>query len=52
LEAPGPNFTKLPAGTEFEVVSYTYDGNYKVIVDDRVLIVLKEEANIVDALRR
>jgi hypothetical protein len=47
VDAPGANFTKLPAGTELEVIGYTYDGNYKVIVDGRVLIVLKEEAKIV-----
>ena len=47
MDARGANFTKLPAGTELEVIGYTYDGNYKVIVDGRVLIVLKEEAKIV-----
>lgn len=47
MDVPGANFTKLPAGTELEVIGYTFDGNYKVIVGGRVLIVLKEEARIV-----
>lgn len=47
VDAPGANFAKLPAGSELEVIGYTFDGNYKVIVDSRVLIVLKEEAMIV-----
>jgi hypothetical protein len=47
VDVAGANFTTLPAGSEFEVIDHTYDGNYKVIVDGRVLIVLKEEAKVV-----
>jgi hypothetical protein len=47
VDVPGANFTTLAAGGEFEVIDHTYDGNYKVIADGRVLIVLKKEAKIV-----